>query len=66
MNQPEPALCVINRESIDKVHLNPDWHTFELSGLNFARWKMQPVLLLGVRTSLPVPQSIDLVTVIKQ
>jgi hypothetical protein len=66
MNQPGPALCVINRESIDKVHLNPDWHTFELSGLNFARWKMQPVLLLGVRTSLPVPQSIDLVTVIKQ
>jgi 4-amino-4-deoxy-L-arabinose transferase-like glycosyltransferase len=66
MNQPGPALCVINKESIDTVHLNAEWHKFELSGRNFARWKVQPVLLLGIRMPLPVPQAIDLVTVIKQ
>ena len=66
MNQPGPALCVINKESLSQVHLSPEWHRFEISGHNFARWKLKPVLVLGIRTPLPLPQAVDLVTVIKQ
>ena len=65
MNQPGSALCVVNKESIGQVHLNADWKTFEVSGYNFARWKIKPVLLFGLRMSLPLPQPLDLVTVIK-
>jgi 4-amino-4-deoxy-L-arabinose transferase-like glycosyltransferase len=65
MNQPGSALCVVNKDSIDQVHLNADWKTFEVSGYNFARWKIKPVLLFGLRMPLPLPQPLDLVTVIK-
>jgi len=65
MNRPGPALCVVNKESIGKVLLNPEWTTFEVSGHNFARWKMKPVQWFGLRIPLPVPQPLDLVTVIK-
>jgi hypothetical protein len=65
MNQPGPALCVVNKESIGQIHLNPEWKTFEVSGHNFARWKVEPVQLFGIRTVLPVPQRLDLVTVVK-
>jgi 4-amino-4-deoxy-L-arabinose transferase-like glycosyltransferase len=65
MNQPGPALCVVNKESIGQIHLNPDWKTFDVSGHNFARWKVEPVELFGIRTALPVPQPLDLVTVVK-
>jgi 4-amino-4-deoxy-L-arabinose transferase-like glycosyltransferase len=65
MNQPGSALCVVNQESIGQVHLNADWKTFEVSGYNFARWKIKPVLLFGLRMPLPLPQPLDLVTVIK-
>ncbi len=66
MNQPGPALCVVNKELISRIPLNPVWKTFDNSGYNFARWKMSQTTLLGVRTSLPVPQNLDLITVIKQ
>jgi 4-amino-4-deoxy-L-arabinose transferase-like glycosyltransferase len=66
MNQPGPALCVVNKESISGVHLNPEWKTFEVSGHNLARWKMAPVHLFGIGVGLPVPQPLDLITIIKQ
>jgi hypothetical protein len=66
MNQPGPALCVVNKESLNKVQLDPAWKTFEVSGYNFARWKLGLATLDGVRVTLPVPQNLDLVTVIKQ
>jgi hypothetical protein len=65
MNQPGPALCVVNKESIGKVHLNPGWKTFEVSGHNFARWKVKPVLLFGIQMPLPTPEPLELVTVVK-
>ena len=66
MDQPGPALCVVNKESVGKVHLNSEWKTFAVSGHNLARWKMTPVQLFGLRLALPVPQSLDLVTIIKE
>jgi 4-amino-4-deoxy-L-arabinose transferase-like glycosyltransferase len=66
MNQPGPALCVVNEESVDQIHLNPEWRTFAVSGLNFARWRLKPVPLFGLRTILPLPESLSLVTIIKQ
>jgi 4-amino-4-deoxy-L-arabinose transferase-like glycosyltransferase len=66
MNQPGPALCVVNKESIGQVHLNSEWKTFEVSGHNFARWKVKPAVLFGIRIALPLPQPLDLVTIIKE
>lgn len=66
MNQPGSTLCVVNKESIDQIHLNPDWKIFEVSGHNFARWKLKPVPLFGIRIPLPLPQPLDLVTIIKK
>jgi 4-amino-4-deoxy-L-arabinose transferase-like glycosyltransferase len=66
MNQPGPALCVVNEESVHQIHLNPEWQTFAVSGLNFARWRLKPVPLFGLRTILPLPESLSLVTIIKQ
>ena len=66
MNQPGPALCVVNDESVHQIHLNPEWRTFAVSGHNFARWRLRPVHLLGVRTILPLPESLSLLTIIKQ
>src|SRR5208282_2405373 len=31
MNQPGPALCVANEESLVKIQLDPSWKTFDLS-----------------------------------
>jgi 4-amino-4-deoxy-L-arabinose transferase-like glycosyltransferase len=66
MNQPGPALCVVNEESLTKIQLDPNWKTLDFSGYNFARWKLGPVTLFGVRTTLPVPQKMNLITVIKR
>jgi 4-amino-4-deoxy-L-arabinose transferase-like glycosyltransferase len=66
MNQPGPALCVVNDESVHQIHLNPEWRTFAVSGHNFARWRLRQVPLLGVRTILPLPESLSLETIIKQ
>jgi 4-amino-4-deoxy-L-arabinose transferase-like glycosyltransferase len=65
MNQPGPALCVVNTDAVPRIHLNPDWPTFEVSGHNFARWKPRSVDLFGLRVVLPLPESLNLVTVIK-
>lgn len=65
MNQPGPALCVVNKESIHKIHLNPEWHTFEVSGHNFARWKPRPIHIFGFPIVLPLPESLRAVTAIK-
>jgi 4-amino-4-deoxy-L-arabinose transferase-like glycosyltransferase len=66
MNQAGPALCVVNKESVGQIHLNPEWKTFEVSGHNFARWRLKPVQLFGARMVLPAPQRLDLVTIIKE
>jgi len=66
MNEPGPALCVANGESLAKVRVDPSWHSFTVSGYNFARWKLQPKTLLGVHVSIPCPQALDLVTLIKE
>jgi hypothetical protein len=66
MNQPGPALCVVNKESIGQVQLNSEWKTFEVSGHNFARWKVKPVLLFGLQMALPLPQPLNLVTILKE
>jgi len=65
MNQSGPALCVVNKDSISQIQLNPDWKTFEVSGHNFARWKVKPVQWFAIRMALPIPQPLDLVTVVK-
>lgn len=65
MNRPGPALCVVNKESISKVPLNAEWKSFEVSGHNFARWKAQPVTWFGIRLALPMPQPLNLVTIVK-
>jgi len=66
MNQPGPTLCVVNEESVRRIHLNPEWRTFAVSGHNFARWRPSPVSLFGLRIILPLPELLSLVTIIKQ
>src|SRR5208282_6541289 len=66
MNHPGPALCVVSVESLHQIHLNPEWRTFSVSGHNFARWRLRQVPLFGLRTVLPLPESLRLLTVIKQ
>ena len=56
---------MVNKESIGQLHLNSEWKTFEVSGHNFARWKVKPVRLFGIHMTLPLPQPLDLVTIIK-
>ena len=65
MNQPGPALCVVNSESVQKVRWNSEWHTFEVSGHNFARWGPRPVFIFGFQVVLPLPESLTVVTAIK-
>jgi 4-amino-4-deoxy-L-arabinose transferase-like glycosyltransferase len=66
MEQPGPALCVVNKEAMDQVLVNSEWKKFEISGHNFARWKVEPVLVFGIGIPLPLPESLDLVTIIKE
>ena len=66
MNQPGPALCVVNDESVHQIHLNPEWRTFTVSGHNFARWRLRQFPLFGLQTVLPLPESLSLLTIIKQ
>jgi hypothetical protein len=56
----------VNAESVQLIHLNPEWRTFEVSGHNFARWILEPVTLFGLRIAVPLPESLSLVTIIKQ
>jgi hypothetical protein len=66
MNQPGSALCVVTKETAAKLAIDPAWKTFEASGHNFARWKMEPAELFGIRLKLPKPQRLELVTVVKE
>ena len=66
MNQPGSALCVVTKEIAAKLAIDPGWKTFEASGHNFARWKMEPAELFGIRLKLPKPQRLELVTVVKE
>jgi 4-amino-4-deoxy-L-arabinose transferase-like glycosyltransferase len=66
MEQPGPALCIVNKEAIDQIRVNPAWKTFEVSGHNFARWKIKPVLISGMQIPLLLPESLNLVTIIKE
>jgi 4-amino-4-deoxy-L-arabinose transferase-like glycosyltransferase len=66
MEQPGPALCVMNKKAIDQIHVNSEWKTFEVSGHNFAHWKVGPVVLFGIQIPLLLPESLDLVTIIKE
>jgi 4-amino-4-deoxy-L-arabinose transferase-like glycosyltransferase len=66
MGQPGPALCVINPEGLSELRIQSDWHVFRNSGYNFARWRATPAKIFGLQTILPLPQSVDLITVIKE
>jgi 4-amino-4-deoxy-L-arabinose transferase-like glycosyltransferase len=66
MHQPGPALCVLNEESVDQIHLDPRWRVLKVSGHNFARWSLRPVTILGLQMVLPLPESLNLVTIIKR
>ena len=66
MKQPGPALCVINPEGLPELRIQSDWRIFRNSGYNFARWKPMPTKIFGLQTMLPLPQSVDLITVIKE
>jgi 4-amino-4-deoxy-L-arabinose transferase-like glycosyltransferase len=65
MNQPGPALCVINTEGLSQLTIRPDWRVFKNSGYNFARWKGKPSKYFGLQIILPLPQALNLITVIK-
>lgn len=66
MSQPGSALCVVTKELAEKLAIDPAWKTFETSGHNFARWKMGPLELFGIRFKLPKPQRLELVTIFKE
>jgi 4-amino-4-deoxy-L-arabinose transferase-like glycosyltransferase len=66
MNQPGPALCVINTEGLSQLPIQSAWRVFRNSGHNFARWKAKPAKVLGLQMILPLPQALDLITVIKE
>jgi len=66
MGQPGPALCVINTEGLSELRIQSDWHISRNSGYNFARWRAVPAKIFGLQTILPLPQSVDLITVIKE
>jgi 4-amino-4-deoxy-L-arabinose transferase-like glycosyltransferase len=65
MNQPGPALCITNIEGLSQFPIRPEWRVFRNSGYNFARWKGKPTKFLGLQIFLPLPQALDLITVIK-
>ena len=65
MEQPGPALCIVNREAIGQVYVHSEWKTFAVSGHNFAHWKVKPVPVFGLRIPLLLPESLNLVTIIK-
>jgi hypothetical protein len=56
----------VNAESVRLIHPNPEWRTFEVSGHNFARWILGPVTLFGLQIIVPLPESLSLVTIIKE
>jgi 4-amino-4-deoxy-L-arabinose transferase-like glycosyltransferase len=66
MNEPGPALCVIDPEKLPQMRIEPGWRVFRNSGYNFARWRAKPVKVSEVIIILPLPQAMELITVIKE
>lgn len=60
-----PALCVVSKEHLDSLTIDPVWHSFQRQGYNFARWKWRRTKVLGFIASLPLPQTVDLVAFVK-
>jgi hypothetical protein len=46
--------------------IEPGWRVFRNSGYNFARWRAKPVKVSEVIIILPLPQALELITVIKE
>jgi 4-amino-4-deoxy-L-arabinose transferase-like glycosyltransferase len=66
MKRPGPALCVINPEGLPELPIQSDWFVLRNSGYNFARWKARPAKIFGMHIVFPLPQALDLITVIKE
>jgi 4-amino-4-deoxy-L-arabinose transferase-like glycosyltransferase len=66
MDQPGPAICVVNPEGLSELRIQSDWQVFRNSGYNFARWRATPAKIFGLQAILPLPQSVDLITLIKE
>jgi 4-amino-4-deoxy-L-arabinose transferase-like glycosyltransferase len=66
MSAPGEAVCVINREQLARVQLDPAWQSFHTQGYNFARWELRPISLFGRPLTLLLPEPVDLVTVMKR
>jgi len=66
MKKPGPALCVINPQGLPELPIQSDWRIFKNSGYNFAHWKARPAKIFGIPVVFPLPQALDLITVIKE
>jgi hypothetical protein len=60
------AICVVSKENLRILAIDPTWRSFERQGYNFARWKWQKTELLGRAVSLPLPQAVHLVAFVKE
>jgi len=65
MAEPGPAVCVFAVADLNGILLDPHWTQVRYGGLNFARWKLQPVSVLPGRPRLPLPQRVALVALLK-
>ncbi|MBV9489267.1 MAG: hypothetical protein JO069_06015 [Verrucomicrobia bacterium] len=65
MAEPGPAVCVFAAADLNGIPLDPHWTQVRYDGLNFARWKLQPVSVLPGRPRLPLPQRVALVALVK-
>lgn len=61
-----PAICVVSKDNLRLLTIDPAWRSFDSQGYNFARWKWQRKELLGLAVSLPLPQPVDLVAFLKE
>lgn len=60
-----PAVCVVSKEKLQSLTIDPAWRSFERRGYNFARWRWRRTQLPGMTVSLPQPQKVDLVAFVK-
>jgi hypothetical protein len=65
MRAPGPAICVVNRERLAQIKIDPSWKTIEVHGRNIARWQIRKIKFFGKEIALPTPQPLDLIVVIK-
>ena len=66
MEKPGPALCVIDPQGLPELPMQSAWRVLRSSGYNFARWKARPAKILGIHVVFPLPEALDLITVIKE